>query len=70
MANSQNTGSRADGRTGTVRSTAVPEQTWCGGEQRAVGRDGCAWSLRGGTDLAVSSLGNPCCVLLLSVVMV
>lgn len=53
VAGSQNTGSRADGRTGAVRSTAIPEQTWCGGEQRVwVGmavepawwsRPGCEW---------------------------
>lgn len=53
MANRQNTDSRADGRKGKVRSTAVPEQRWRGGEQWAVGegwpcQEPVWWSRPGG----------------------
>lgn len=53
------------------RSGAPPSPSGGGAEASGglLGRDGRARCLCGGADLAVSDLGNPCCVLLSSAVM-
>lgn len=56
---------------GQGRSGALPSLSGGGAEasSRLLGKGGCARSLCGGADLAVSDLGNPCCILLPSAVM-